>query len=564
MMRRSHLAFLVALIATGSASLYGAASGSVTGVVRDSSGVPQIGAVVQLLRPDLGVITAVYTDSRGQFSIPSILPGRYALKAMNMSFLPSLRENVHVRRGTVVNLTLSTLYEVMQWLPAQPRAVNARKDDWAWTLRSEANRPLLRWLEDGPLVVVSDGSGAPPKLKARLMATGEAGTFGESGQRITAAIQNTPSSSRELLARVDFEPDSDAAMESMLGFSQDLGFAGSVQSVAAVTIHPEVEDGSGGQNLDEAAFRSWESINLGDEFDAEAGSEQVIARFAQDSPNTIVASMPFASVGWHGGNSVVSYRMTTFVSSPAGADETDAATWLPALSEHNGKLAVEHGVHQEIGWSRQTDNSRMAVVVYSDNLQNPVMEAAAHFAAVASTQMANSFLYDGASGLLHTSGPGFSSAGMTASVERQVSAGNSIRLAYANGDALVMPALPRAVPLSQVLGETHPRRVQTYTLALSGTIDGTRTRWHASYRWQPSDSVTAVAPFAAGAEDPYLSLRIRQPICTRRDGSGGIEAMLDVRNLLAEGYRPYVLSDGSLLIFAQNQRGIRGGLAFTF
>jgi hypothetical protein len=41
-------------------------------------------------------------------------------------------------------------------------------------------------------------------------------------------------------------------------------------------------------------------------------------------------------------------------------------------------------------------------------------------------------------------------------------------------------------------------------------------------------------------------------------------ALLDLRNLLAQGYRPYLLSDGSLLFFAQDQRGISGGLAFTF
>jgi hypothetical protein len=40
--------------------------------------------------------------------------------------------------------------------------------------------------------------------------------------------------------------------------------------------------------------------------------------------------------------------------------------------------------------------------------------------------------------------------------------------------------------------------------------------------------------------------------------------LLDVNNLLAEGYRPYIISDGSLLIFAQEQRAIRAGLAFTF
>ena len=144
-------------------------SGSVTGVVRDSAGLPQIGAEVQLLRPDLSVVTSVYTDSFGRFTIASILPGHYALKAMDTSFLPSLRENVRVRGGrTVVNLTLNTLYEVIQWLPAEPRSSNARRDDWAWTLRSAADRPLLRWLEDGPLVVLSDGSGDAAQAQSPL------------------------------------------------------------------------------------------------------------------------------------------------------------------------------------------------------------------------------------------------------------------------------------------------------------------------------------------------------------------------------------------------------------
>ena len=94
---------------------------SVSGVVRDSSGAPQIGAEVQLLRPDLSVVTSVYTNDEGRFLIASLLPGRYALKAIGPSFLPALRENVRVHTGTIVNLTLNTLYEVIQWLPADPR-----------------------------------------------------------------------------------------------------------------------------------------------------------------------------------------------------------------------------------------------------------------------------------------------------------------------------------------------------------------------------------------------------------------------------------------------------------
>jgi len=557
MMRRIHLVVLVALLAVGTAPAKGVGPGTVSGQVRDSGGVPQIGAIVQLLRADMTVVATVSTNDKGQFRIPAVFPGRYAVKAMGVSYLPALRENVHVRAATVVNLTLNTLYEVMQWLPSEPRSDNARQDDWAWTLRSTANRPLLRWLEDGPLLVVSDGTGAKPRLKARLMATGQEGTFGESGERISASVEETPSDSRELLARVDFSPDTDAGMESMLGFRQDLGYAGSVQSVAAISMQPEMGE-EVSQGLDEAGIRTWETMRLGDEFDVEAGSTQVLARFAEHSADTVFAALPFATVGWHDGNSTVRYRLATELPGPAGAEETEARAWLPAVAGRDGRMLLEHGIHQEIGWERWTDASGVKVAVFTDHIDNPVMEAAERNAA------GGGALVDAMSGMLHAAGPGFSTAGIVASVERNLPGGSRVRLSYANGDALTVTAQPRAVSLTQVVQEARPRRAQTYTLALSGTLDGTGTRWRASYRWQPEETVTEVAPYAVEAAEPYLNLHLRQPILRRREGGGGIEALLDVKNLLAQGYQPYLLSDGSLLVFAAEQRGVRGGLAFTF
>jgi len=76
--------------------------------------------------------------------------------------------------------------------------------------------------------------------------------------------------------------------------------------------------------------------------------------------------------------------------------------------------------------------------------------------------------------------------------------------------------------------------------------------------------MTEVAPYAMEAISPYLNVRIRQTLHSNRDGSSGIEALLDVQNLLAQGYCPYLMKDGSMLVFAEKQRGIRGGLAFTF
>ncbi len=559
MKRASQLAGLAVLLVVSSVSVLAAPAQngrvSVYGVVRDSAGVPQIGAEVELLRPDLSVVASVYTNSQGRFIISSIFPGHYSLKAMNASFLPSLRENLHLRGGrTIVNLTLNTLYEVMQWLPAQPRAANAQSDDWDWTLRSAANRPLLRWLEDGPLVVVSDGSGTAPRLKARLMATGAAGAFGESGERFSATVEDTPQNSRELLARVDFAPDSDAGMESMLGFRQDLGYAGAVQSVAEVSIDPVVE-GAGDTGLAQATVSSEETMRFGPDAEIEAGS---VEAFAHSSNDTVAQGLPFASVTWHSGDSAIRYRMATMMQQPDNAGNS-----MPLVAVRGASLVMQRGFHQEIAWERDTAQSGMAVVFFSDDVKNPVLEATAHFAQPASGMLPSGVLFDPVSSIARTAGPNYSSSGITASVEHSIPGGTMVRASYASGSALVAPALPQS-EVTDLAASTHPRRVQAYALSLSGTLDGTRTRWRASYRWQPDDTVTEVAPFALDALAPYLNLHLCQTLHQSRDGSVGVEALVEVRNLLAEGYHPYLLSDGSILIFAQDQRALRAGLAFTF
>jgi hypothetical protein len=577
----TYFAGFVVLMALGTAAFCEAAPASVSGLVRDSAGVPQIGAEVQLLGSDLNIVASVYTNSEGRFLISALAPGHYILKAMGPSFLPSQRENVRVHAGTIVNLTLYTLYEAMQWLPAEPRSGNAQKDDWAWTLRSAANRPLLRWLEDGPLIVDSEGSGTRPKLKARIMATGQAGTFGEDGERFSTAVEDTPTSSRELLARVDFDAGSTGGMESMLGFRQDLGFAGSVQSVAAVSIAPEVVSGgnagSGNSGLEEASVRSSEVMHFGEAIDVEAGSNAVAGRLAGPTPSTATAMLPYATVELHRGPSALHYRMATMVPDQAGAGN-EAAVWLPALAERNGALTIAHGFHQEIGWERETEASGVSVLLYTDHVDNPVLEAQVEAQVGAQVGAQGHFapgdapaavLFDQASNLMRAAGPAYSTTGLQASVQHRLPGGSHVLFTYASGNALVMPALPQAASpqsatLTNVLSAAHAHHAQTFAISLSGTLEGTGTQWRASYTWEPDDTVTAVAPFAQEMAEPFLNLHFRQPIRITRDGAVGLEALIDMRNLLAEGYQPFVLSDGSVILFAQDQRSVRAGLAFTF
>jgi len=535
--------------------MFASGPASVTGKICDSAGKPQMGAVVQLVRPDLSIAASVFTDEQGRYSITEVTPGKYSIKATGREFLPTMRENLRVRSATVVNLTLNSLYEVMQWLPARSNGGDAAVDDWKWTLRSAENRPLLRWLEDGPLVVVSDGKGRNPHLKARLMASGQNGTFGEDGQFIRAEIEETPSDSRTLLARVDFEPGTNNELESMLGFRQDLGLAGDVESLAAVALHSEIT-GPGSENpgVEEAMMQTTENLHLGDLIEATVGSKQVYARLA-DGSHSIFTALPNASVLYRRGDSAFAYRIATDLPAASG---NSSGNELPTLTARNGQLVLQHGIHQELGWERRTDHSGMQVVVFADSVSNPNLEASSHFNSNSPT--ASAVLYDPVSGMLHVAGANYSTTGLYASLSHSLPGHNLVRLSYATGDALVMTQSQTV----STLPETHARRAQMYSLSLSGTVEGTNTRWRATYRWQPESTLTEVAPYAADAASPYMCVGLHQTLRSSRPGSLGIEALLDVNNLLAQGYRPWIAPDGSLLVFAENERSVRAGLAFTF
>jgi Carboxypeptidase regulatory-like domain len=545
------------------------ASGSVAGVVRDAEGTPQIGIVVELLRGDATLAARVFTDRKGSYSIASVLPGQYALKAMGGSFIPTLKQNLRIRTNTVVNLTLNSLYDLIQFVPQQ-RVRSRRDDDWAWTLRSAESRPLLRWQEDGSPILVWDGSaetrqGSSNKRRVQLQAAAGGKRFGAGGQQATMAMQQNTSARRRVAMSAETAPGASGAMDAMIGFRQEMANSGlgssAVQTLAAVMVDPEA--GAGGQQgLETAALRTWESLQLVNDLEAEAGSDQVLARVGDGSE--VMAALPFASLTLHHGQSAMEYRLATARTADPGASESLPGTWLPVVSERNGALVLEHGLHQELGWSTSAGPAEMQLVIYGDNIENPMIEASGRLSA--GVDAGQWMLVDGASGLLRAAGPNYSTAGMLASVESRLPGHNRVKLSYASGDALVMQASAKPMDVASILQGAHARRAQMYSVVLTGTADGTGTRWRASYRWQPDSTVTEVAPFAVDASEPYLNVSIRQPIriCGQGDGPGGLEVQVDLRNLLAEGYEPFLTSDGSHLYFAQAQRSIRGGLAFNF
>jgi hypothetical protein len=121
------------------------------------------------------------------------------------------------------------------------------------------------------------------------------------------------------------------------------------------------------------------------------------------------------------------------------------------------------------------------------------------------------------------------------------------------------------VSLANVSQSSLTRKRQSVAGKINGTLPKSKTNWSASYRWINGEALTPVDMFnaSAGRADPYLNLFFRQPI-PRGLFPGHLEAIVDLRNLLAQGYVPVLGHDGHTVYLVQSARAVSGGVAFTF
>jgi Carboxypeptidase regulatory-like domain len=552
---------LCALVAAGALPALGAGlSTAVVGVVRDSRGTPQMGALVQLLAADSTVIAQAYTSLSGEFSFEHVIPGSYQMKATGTSFLPTLRENLRIRGSkTVVNLTLNTLFEAIQWLPAEPRSPDEPEDDWKWTLRSSTNRPLLRFLEDGPLVVVSGAdSQSTPQLEARVAVSASSRQFGQSAVHSDFEVEHSRDDGGHLILRADVGPDVSRNDQYMVGYEQPLGPQREIRTMVAVQQTPNIQGQGGSQDFEAVIFRGAETVNLGPNITAAFGNQIQAVR----GPNEVSNSSPFANLSWHSGGVVVAYSVATSPVVESADQIADSGTLAPQFSEVNGELRIEHGLHQEFRAEDDSTTLRALVAVYRDQIDNPIISGGGY--PFSSDYAGGNLLYDPLGQVLRATGPDYSASGFRAEVDHKLADSSWVSLGYAQGIAIVSPVPSSNASVSQALAALNAQRSEAVTAAVSGKIFRNNTYVRASYRWQPAGTLTPVDLFDNSAQDAFLSLLIRQPIRCGKLLPNGTEALIAVRNLLAEGYRPFLTPDGSTLYFAQANRSIEGGLSFSF
>jgi len=533
--------------------------GSISGYVRDATGIPQMGAVVEIAGSAARSLT-VFTDGAGFYSAKDLLPGLYSVKVSAPSFLPALEEKIGLRPGISIhlNITLNTLLNAVR---VGPLRGTADDDDWKWTLRSVANRPVLRVFDDPATNVERQDHALTGSLS--FLAGSAAEGYGSGSDMSTG-----------------FSVERSIFSASRVGLSGNVGYGDSLPAaVLRATYSHRLLDGSGPSiavtmrrfapsdlNLHYAALQAL-AVNAGDDFtvgdvlEFKFGSELQTIQFL----GRVTAFRPYGSLDLHASpNTVFSYDYATslpntraekgFDSAPADLSEAD-----PRVSMTNFATRLERAHHQELNVSRRIGKNSLQAAVFSDRVANTALTGTG-----AVTAAGGFLLPDIYSGTFSYAGDTLDARGVRIVLERKFCSDLTATLDYAYGGVLDL-AKPD-VELQDAQQWITTQRRHAMAAKLSGTVARTHTRWIASYRWVSGPALTPVDMFNAspGQSDPFLNLFIRQHIPTLGFLPAHMEALIDLRNLLAQGYVPVMGQDGQTVYLVQAARSVRGGVSITF
>jgi hypothetical protein len=552
-------------------------SAAVSGVVRDTQGVAQMGALVEVLAASSATVATAFTDLQGRYRIANLVPGSYQVRATAALFVPATRRNLRLVTGmrATVNLTLNMLSDPAEWLPAQRRRPGEPEDDWTWTLRSAVNRPMLRVLGNGQ-VAMAEGPGPEVgkrrPVKAMASVTGGDGGFGTGGVRTVVALDRTMERGWDAVLRASVgtmgAASGGGASESAevdAGYQRSLGFAGVSRMAVSCASHPEMvsssEMGSGSaMGMQMMRMASAETMRLGDTVDLEAGGTVYAVR----AEGVAVAAQPFVRVTVHPGQVwAVRYQLATArdVQSFDGLDSIAAET--PVAVASGGRVSMESGSHQEFALSRRVGKGVVEAAVYRDAIGRPAIEGVGAMGAadVAAGAGPSGVIADGATESFAFLGAGYTTQGVSVTVAEPVNRSLWAALEYETGAALASQ-YGSGERLAEVSAGLHAEDAEAVTAEVKGKVARTGTKVRAGYRWEPRHMVTAIDPYEA--DQGYLSFYVRQAVRWGNRLPPGLEATVDVTNLLAQGYLPFLSADGRTLFLAQSPRAIQGGVSFTF
>lgn len=567
------LALTISLAAPGFTVSCIAASGTVSshsailsGVVRDSQGVPQMGAVIQLLTADATTVATAFTDDHGRYIIHAVLPGSYQLRATAAFFLPASRQNVHLLAGAqaIVNLTMSTMAEAVNWLPAQKRRAEEPVDDWKWTLRSSANRPLLRLADDDVLISSSADNTHKSSTRGEVSVTSGDGGFGQGGIHQVLLLDRTMENGDGAVLRADISGSRSPypvgpSAEIVAGYERRSPFGGNTRIVTSFQSHPELTDGaSAGAQVMRMA--STEEFKFGDTIVLDAGSLLQAERLEY----TRLSNQPFIRLSVHPTDGLmVEYRYASGRDLQSSEDLDNLKPSLRLLTDGSGRPLSTKGSHHEVSISRKLGSRTIQFAAYTDHLDNVAVNGSGVLDA-SDLETIAAVLADPTTGRFALSSPNYSGHGVSVSLVQPITPALAAWFEYDRGTAIESDLSDATTPVSGAVKGLSAHNSYAASASLRGKILRTGSTVRAEYRWQPPHTLTQVNAFNTPDHNAYLGIYVRQRLWCGHLIPGGIDAVIEATNLLEQGYQPVVASDGHLVFLAQAPRAIQGGFAFNF
>jgi hypothetical protein len=541
--------------------------GTISGVVLDPSGTPQMGAIVWLISEDAGGRTVAQTLSNqyGAFFSDHLKPGNYAVRVSLAGFLPAMETHIAVMSNltTLLRVQVETVFSSLDTL-RRKSDVPAEPDDWKWVLRSStATRTILQWDDTGNEIASNTlGADLPNAQRPHgllqvtngALRPGSASNLPNAPATAVSYDQQLGNLGRVLLAgQMSYDR---GASGSFAGVWLPTGNGGN--GPETIFIWRQSKFGAEGMEFQGMRIDHTEQIELGDRIQLRVGGEylragiissvsslrphaQLNAKLAQNLTATLIVAANPPSEQWGRTGALES-----------AIDELDS---LPPVLFHDGRPVLEGGWHQELSVKRKMGSqSTFEVAAFHDSSRDQAVFGTGASASPEFVQDAfsSAFLYDGGNS---------SSWGARAAYRQKISDDLEVAAIYAWAGALT-PSSGLNTASSDLRDSFMTSNHHSLAARVSGKIPRSGTQVAASYKWITGTALSRTDQFgeAAYQMDPNLHLSIRQPLPGL---NGRWEALADFSNLLAQGYVT-VNGQDSRMVLCPNMRSFRGGVSFQF
>ena len=549
-----------------------AAVGKLSGVVRDSTGTPQMGASVEVV-PEIAVKAAslgLLTNTQGIFHDERLAPGLYTVRVTLAGFLPTVQQHVRISAHltTIVRVELESMFASLDQLRRQPSTSPVESDDWKWVLRSASvTRPVLQWADDGSTTASNvDFDSKAIRPRARLDFT--------DGSRHVGSASNLPSA-----------PSTAFAYDQQLGGTSRLLLAGQASyeseiaggGIATVWL-PTGTLGVGPRSTlvlresklgpNAPTFRGVRmeqdgALALNDRALLRYGAEYVMVGMVKSATSLRPRLELDTRItdAWH---AAMIFAEEPGVVAPVDSDEREIGGELaaalneldsfPTLLWRDGRPVLEGGWHEEIAAERKLGSSgEIQVAAFHDDNRHVAvfgrgndLPAGDYFQEYSS----NAFAYDGgASG----------NWGMRVALRQKVSDSTEITAVYAYSGAL-SPSEAADGPLCSML-----RNNMYNSVGVNATtkLPHLGTKVSAGYKWVGGEAVSRLDPYGESLYQmvPFLHVGVRQAL--PKFAPGRWEAIANCDNLFAQGYVSLNTQDGRAVLVPAF-RTFRGGLSVQF